>query len=1663
MRFGDLCRTSIYLCFASTQAFHCTYGHFCGFTMVSDAASSNGVDPDRLLDSFLNARASHKTIRKPLQASDHINRPFSSQKIHITALRVVDSYFSSREKTTITQKKTVSKALACLRASSSRQDQQLYLLKNSQRFIIDLIDICDIYFAFNELRELQKSFCDTLGVNSNEDGSIPFVEIPSDLEPTLLNLAVSYHFLYMQCLLLGCSKYLKSIFLETCSFITTARVFSVPSFFLKDSPFGKWLASLHAVKPQSEQKNLHNMGKLIAGFSKLLEKAPITCGISNHGKLLQHTKNCLQLKIIELRVKSNSPTESTIPSLDSSLEPFILDLKEVLIIHKRADLLTRIDDAMQFPAPSEKSCAPNLETLSLINGENIESTNLSGPPISLERLTRLIKEGDHSLTELYVLDILPHITKEDLPVMDRITVYLKDCIADSSCKIQFFEACISRMFSVFKQLRQWKRIRNISNLLVNLGNRNDAHSLNYWKESISLEVLILQEQTDNNRYDDQETLRLKSERIIEILVKRSQYQYTMHFFGQLFNNLHFEGLDDSLKVFAMPKVMSYLGAVLSRDLSTCYELFLGLNEQRAALVIVNLLRYSGTNWDASTLSSIMHHSEVKSAFFKLLCEYEILKCVPEFSLVSDGFVAGNLEGLLLCGIAVQHDPFGAVSQFEHYLSSSSPPFEIWLEQDILWNLVVNLQLSSLHEQTVYLITLYLSERAFKEDSQDTNNLKWMLSLNLKLCSSQIACNKLALLHQTLSTCASLLKNIAAVDSLQVKSCDVLTWKLLQLEFEHKTDLASATKRHATVISFVKSKKEFTLNDTRSSFPNKLENLFAVAKALFVSGDLELSLKRHGAAYDDLRIAVKLLLSISKKLDSLRSTSYSSFATEVSDLLSRALIRGIKVQYMLGLSKDSEAFVDELQSVASTIHSRGRRILVLKEMVIFRALQCDLKRFKQAFQFFLEQFDDLNYKSLFNDFYQGCLHLAMSTKQVDETSEVKPTLEFAFLSNLLTNAKSSWESNSEDRECLSLLLKSRLGLSSAIRSLQMIPLYSNFPNSVSSLPSFNELELVFKSQLSGIRGHEKARIELIDQLVFVSDKLFKQSSVMESLAPYEIHHLHSSLSGALLALNSISQVSDSTKTKMTKVLQQLFYLQNVLRARSLIGERLSHLLKVQKGDSLLPSSISFEQPSQETLLHKTDSFFDRITRYLPSDWTIVTIDRCPDSDSLLLTRLTHLGSPFVVRLPLLRMKHRGKSTVSADQVSSKLQAIVEASNMSTQAATTSQIKTKEDRKQWWSSRFGLDLQFENLLDVVHRTWIGGFSGLFGASIDAKTIELFRVDFVKAWQEILPKRLARVSDTFTFLDDEILRLFLTVSDIHSPLSDYDILDGIKESLSDLIYFTLDSLSLAGETIPYNEINMEKSVQIVASVVSKFTSMHSWNHGHTIIVPAKEFEMFPWESLLALKGISVSRVHSVEILLELLEKRNVTSARVKKNLKLAYLLNPGGDLSRTEANFSSFFQCRSSWDGITGRSPGTGFFENNVIGKDLYVYLGHGGCEQYINTNDLMRASASGLDIPSSLLIGCSSASLTQMGLLESYGNIYSWLAAGSPMVLVNLWDVTDKDIDKFSMSVFEHWGLSSGEHNLNLCQAVSRSREKCTLRHLNGSSPVVYGLPLRVDQL
>jgi separase len=119
----------------------------------------------------------------------------------------------------------------------------------------------------------------------------------------------------------------------------------------------------------------------------------------------------------------------------------------------------------------------------------------------------------------------------------------------------------------------------------------------------------------------------------------------------------------------------------------------------------------------------------------------------------------------------------------------------------------------------------------------------------------------------------------------------------------------------------------------------------------------------------------------------------------------------------------------------------------------------------------------------------------------------------------------------------------------------------------------------------------------------------------------------------------------------------------------------------------------------------------------------------------------------------------------------------------------------------------------------------------------------------------------------------------------------------------------------------------------------------------------------------------------------------------------------------------------------------------------------------------------------------------------------LLTHSPAILANLWDVTDRDIDRLSYGVFTRWGLcgerpkSRGtEDNLfeperamgldfsgatlverkrqlnasmkgrsmnmvrkgvSLTEALAAAREDCTLKYLNGAAPVIYGVPVFLE--
>ena len=93
----------------------------------------------------------------------------------------------------------------------------------------------------------------------------------------------------------------------------------------------------------------------------------------------------------------------------------------------------------------------------------------------------------------------------------------------------------------------------------------------------------------------------------------------------------------------------------------------------------------------------------------------------------------------------------------------------------------------------------------------------------------------------------------------------------------------------------------------------------------------------------------------------------------------------------------------------------------------------------------------------------------------------------------------------------------------------------------------------------------------------------------------------------------------------------------------------------------------------------------------------------------------------------------------------------------------------------------------------------------------------------------------------------------------------------------------------------------------------------------------------------------------------------------------------------------------------------------------------------------------------------------------------LHAGCPVAIGNLWDVTDRDIDRFAMAVLERWlpdqaddkGVCKAEPQehggearqkpegaLCMSKSVAESRGVCRLPHLIGAAPVCYGVPTNV---
>ncbi len=268
------------------------------------------------------------------------------------------------------------------------------------------------------------------------------------------------------------------------------------------------------------------------------------------------------------------------------------------------------------------------------------------------------------------------------------------------------------------------------------------------------------------------------------------------------------------------------------------------------------------------------------------------------------------------------------------------------------------------------------------------------------------------------------------------------------------------------------------------------------------------------------------------------------------------------------------------------------------------------------------------------------------------------------------------------------------------------------------------------------------------------------------------------------------------------------------------------------------------------------------------------------------------------------------------------------------------------------------------------------------------------------------------------------------------------------------------------------------------------HDDKSQHTILILDKALHCFPWESLPCMNGHAISRLPSLGCLRDrILRQQQQGGARPANEgwqvdrKSGACVLNPGGDLTATQAKFEKPLENLVGWESIVGREPTEDEMQGYLESCDVFLYFGHGSGGQYIRSRTIKKLDSCSV----ALLMGCSSGALTEAGEFESYGTPINYMHAGCPALLATLWDVTDKDIDRFSFAVLEKWGLLreaqtelSGSpvkrgvkqrgknkaamvktiesESLSLDQAVSQGRDSCILKYLNGAAPVVYGVPV-----
>ncbi|KAG6496646.1 hypothetical protein ZIOFF_044516 [Zingiber officinale] len=435
------------------------------------------------------------------------------------------------------------------------------------------------------------------------------------------------------------------------------------------------------------------------------------------------------------------------------------------------------------------------------------------------------------------------------------------------------------------------------------------------------------------------------------------------------------------------------------------------------------------------------------------------------------------------------------------------------------------------------------------------------------------------------------------------------------------------------------------------------------------------------------------------------------------------------------------------------------------------------------------------------------------------------------------------------------------------------------------------------------------------------------------------------------------------------------------------------------------------------------------------------------------------------------------------------------------STFSPADTQTKFATWWSQRIRLDNCLNKLLRNIETSWLGPWGCLL---------------------------LGEHSSIFWNTDRRINKLINALKSHSKHGINYSLISSIIGGSKSII----DAESCIHQLLLYNGYfgrgaccgqerfrvfpaapETETAINFIHDLVREMLTEYGEHVDRepVILVLDSDVQMLPWENIPILRNQEVYRMPSIGSIFATLDK---SCSHHKKDeafgtiipavdpVNAYYLLNPSGDLNDTQVEFEQWFKSQE-WEGKAGVTPTVKELSFALQNRDLFLYFGHGSGTQYMPEKEIRKLD----HCAASVLMGCSSGALVHKGCYAPQGAPLSYLLGGSPCVIANLWDVTDKDIDRFGKALLNSWLLKDSEPldnctrdgqlvkglscmNINkevtttsvktrrkqanenlqnlsaskqgcrrnrIVSFMSQARESCRLPMLIGAAPVCYGVP------